>query len=308
MMRGRDRFAIACRRRSDNEMVTSCEPVLGALKKLAWLKKPFLRGTFALADAMALGIKSLTFSAEVATADEEAAKQTQGADPSPAKNNEDTGQADARKQQLVNSMAISGSVVLALVLAVVLFVFLPMRTAWLLKHWTDNRLVLGLAEGVLKLALLLGYVSAISMWSEIRRVFEYHGAEHKTINAYEAGDPLDVEHVQKHTTVHVRCGTSFLLVVIVTSIIVFMFIRWDVVWQRFVYKMLLLPIVAGIAYEIIQFAGGHKSSRFMRAALAPGLLMQKITTKEPSDDQVEVAIKSLQLVLESEGEQVLPST
>ena len=151
------------------------------------------------------------------------------------------------------------------------------------------------------MVILLAYVSAISMWGEIRRVFQYHGAEHKTINAYEAGDPLDPQVVQRYPTVHVRCGTSFLLVVIMASIIVFAAIPWDYLWQRVLYKLLLLPLVAGIAYEVIYLAGNHKESCLMRAVLAPGLLMQKITTKEPSDDQVEIAIKSLQLVLESEA-------
>ncbi|MDO8682912.1 MAG: DUF1385 domain-containing protein [Armatimonadota bacterium] len=305
MMRGRDNFAIACRKKSNGEIVSSCEPVMSILRKLKWLNRPFLRGTLALVDAMALGMKALTFSADVAVADEEAAKGSPG-------NTEAAGEKTeiSRKQQVVNGIAISGAMVMALALAVGLFVLIPVLITGQLRPWVNNlnlselgrRLVLGFTEGGIKLAILLGYVSTISLWKEIRRVFEYHGAEHKTINAYEAGEPLDPEHVQKYSTVHVRCGTSFLLVVIIAGIFVFAFLSWDNLWQRFLYKLFLLPIVAGIAYEIIQFAGGRKESKFLRAVLAPGLLMQKITTKEPSDEQVEVAIKSLQLVLEQEAD------
>lgn len=299
MMRGRDSFAVACRKLSSGEVVSSVEPVMSMLKKLKWLKKPFLRGTFALIDSMALGIKALTYSANVATEDVESSGRETHAAPD---------EAASRKAQLVNGIAISGAVVAALVLVVVLFMWIPAAVAKQFSPWVKangyseagRRAVLGLIEGGLKMIALLGYVSAISLWSEIRRVFQYHGAEHKTINAYEAGEPLDVEHVQRYSTVHVRCGTSFLLVVIVTGIVVFAAIPWTYVWERVLYKLLLLPLVAGIAYEVIHLAGNRKESRLMRAILAPGLLMQKITTKEPSDDQVEVAIKSLQLVLEAE--------
>lgn len=324
MMRGRDSFAVVCRKRTDGEIVSSCEPIMSALRKLKWLNRPFLRGTLMLIDSMALGMKALMFSAEIAAADEQPAKSDDGEPVAP----KPWGNSLDRKQQVINSIAIGGAMVVALGLAVVLFMLIPTAVAWSLKRWTETlpaitinlawlniggwssleidarvvrRVVLGLTEGSVKLVMLVSYVSAISLWSEIRRVFQYHGAEHKTINAYEAGESLEVGSVQKYSTVHVRCGTSFLLVVIVTSIIVFAFIRWDTIVQRVLYKMLLLPLVAGIAYEIIQLAGRRKESKLLRAFLAPGLLMQKITTKEPTDDQVEVAIKSLKLVLESEA-------
>jgi len=139
-----------------------------------------------------------------------------------------------------------------------------------------------------------------SRWKDVRWVFEYHGAEHKVINAFEAGESLEVPNVRNYTTVHVRCGTSFLLVVILLSILVFSAISWQSIVQRVAYKLLLLPVVAGIAYEIIKFAGGRKESGLTKFILGPGLLMQKITTQQPSDEQIEVAIKSFQSVGEAE--------
>jgi uncharacterized protein YqhQ len=307
MMRGRENFGVACRRKSNGEIVTDCEPVLSVIKKLQWLKKPFLRGTLMLIDSMALGMKALMFSAEIASEEEDSAKGTESADPSqPVQSDTDNG---SRKQQVINGIAIGSAMVIALGLSVVLFMLIPAALAKTLKPWTvlhhysvvQQRVFLGLIEGSIKMIILLGYVSSISMWSEIRRVFQYHGAEHKTINAFEAGEPLDVEHVQRYSTVHVRCGTSFLLLVIITSIVVFAFIPWNYLWQRVLLKLVLLPLVAGIAYEIIQLAGRRKESKLLRGVLALGLLMQRITTKEPSDDQVEVAIKSLQLVLDAEA-------
>ena len=315
MMRGREFFAVACRKKSNGEIVTSCEPVMTAVKKLEWLKKPLLRGTLALVDAMALGMKTLTFSANVAMADEEAMKNTVAVEPPSESVTVDPQSSSSPKQAVVNSIAIGFSMVLALAIGLGLFVAVPAILAAQLKPWVASqhmtefggRAVRGLVEGGLKFLFLLGYVSVISTWGEIRRIFQYHGAEHKTINAYEAGEPLDVEHVQKYSTVHVRCGTSFLLVVVMVSIVVFAFISWESVMMRIVYKLILMPLVAGIAYEIIHLAGGHKESRLMRGLLSPGLLMQRITTKEPSDDQVEVAIKSLQLVLQAEGKIPAPA-
>lgn len=201
----------------------------------------------------------------------------------------------------VSEGVVGISMFFGLAAAVLIFVVIPV---FLTKHFlgkmTDNRIYLGLTEGGIKLTFLFVYLWGISRWKEIRRVFEYHGAEHKVINAFEAGDELTVENVQKHTTVHVRCGTSFLLVVVLVSIVVFSAVPWHSVIQRAAYKLLLLPIVAGIAYEVIKFAGNRKHSKLMRLILAPGLLMQRITTQPPSDEQVEVAIKSLQCVREAE--------
>jgi uncharacterized protein YqhQ len=148
-------------------------------------------------------------------------------------------------------------------------------------------------EGVLRLAIFLVYIIGISRMKDIRRVFEYHGAEHKTIHAYEAGVPLDVEHVRTYTTLHPRCGTNFLFIVMIVSIVMFAFLGWPDLWIRIVSRIILMPLVAGLAYEIIRFAGKSEAA-WVGVAIMPGLLLQKLTTREPSDDQLEVAIKALE--------------
>jgi len=288
MMRGRHHFSVACRR-ENNELVTTTEPVAASiLGRLKWLDKPFLRGTLAMIDTIALGMKALMFSANVAMEDAQAADAA-------AKGQE----VDRKKQKSVNDITLSVTLILGLALGIALFMLVPtvitFRAKAVMPKWSWP-----VIEGLIKVTLFVGYVWAISWMKDIRRIFQYHGAEHSTINAYEAGEDLTVENAMKYTTVHVRCGTSFILVVLVTSILIFSFLPWHTWLQRFLLKLLLLPLVAGIAYEIIKFAGRRKESRLLRLLLSPGLLMQRITTQRPSTDQIEVAIKALQNVLEHE--------
>jgi uncharacterized protein YqhQ len=299
MMRGAKHFAVAVRR-INGEIASSQEPIQGGLLKLKWLNKPFLRGMLAIVDSMSLGIKTLMYSANIRIDDEEAAERARKEAESPV-GGPGAAPSVEEKPSKVNDVIITLTPVLAILLSFGLFFFIPAWFGMFIKaHVTTHRLWLGLAEGGFKFFLLLSYVSAISFMKDIRRVFQYHGAEHKTINAYEAGEELTVENVQKYTTVHVRCGTSFLLVVVMTSIVVFAFVPWNSLLERFLYKIVLIPVVAGIAYEVIRFAGRHKDSPLMRLVLAPGLLMQRITTKEPADDMVEVAIASLKGVFDQE--------
>lgn len=295
MMRGKQYFAVACRR-ANGEIITTSEHVeKGILGKLKWLNKPFLRGTFALADSLLLGMKSLMWAANVVMEDEQA-KTEKSKEAQPATSGK------SATNNRVNNIALTVTPFLAIGLAIVIFMMLPIYlTRLALSDVTNNRAWLGLMEGGIKLTFFFLYVWGISHWKDIRRVFEYHGAEHKVINAYEAGEELKVDNVQKYSTVHVRCGTSFLLVVIMVSIVIFAAVPWQSVLERLLYKLLLLPVVAGIAYETIKLAGNRKESGLMRLILGPGLLMQKITTQEPHDDQVEVAIKSLQIVLDAEN-------
>lgn len=318
MMRGPKDFAIAVRR-ADGEIVTSTEDVESILGKFKWLNKPFLRGTLALIDSMALGIKALKYSADIAMSDAEKAEAEKKAQKSGAKQVEadaasqtitDAAQVEAgKKPSKVNDMTIGVVMVLGVVLAFGLFFFAPILavngftsiTHAHLQSWQKT-----MAEGMVKILLFVVYVVAISFLPDIRRVFQYHGAEHKVINAYEAGVELTVDNVKPYTKAHVRCGTSFILVVLVTSIIVFMALPWTKATivsalVRWLYKMALLPVVAGIAYEVIRFAGGHKDSFLTRMLVAPGILMQKVTTREPEPEMIEVAIKSLQGVLEEEA-------
>lgn len=302
MMRGPDHFAVAVRR-ENGEIVTTTESIESSiLGRIKWLDKPFLRGTLALIDAMTLGIKALKYSADVAMQDA-AQADTPG---SPSGETTEAPRGQAADSGKVNDVAVGAVMVLGLALGVALFFFVPILVVKPLTTgmpgWTRAAL-----EGGVKITLFVLYVLAISLLPDIRRVFQYHGAEHKTINAYEAGVELTVDGVIEHTKAHVRCGTSFILVVLVTSIVVFMFISWDSVLMRFVYKLALLPVVAGIAYEVIRFAGKHKNWALSRLLVLPGLIMQKITTREPEPEMIEVAIRSLECVLEKQAVEEQPS-
>ncbi len=301
MMRGPKDFAVAVRR-ANGEVVTTTENVETMFAKLAWLKKPFLRGTLALIDAMALGIKALKYSTDIAMQDIAISegKSDVGSDsPEPVKS--------------VNDATINAMLVVGLVIGLAFFIFVPILFSRLLNNYVHVRWQLTAVEGLFKIALFVGYVAAISMLKDIRRVFQYHGAEHKTINAYESGVELNVENVVRHSKVHVRCGTSFILIVLVANIVVYALIgdqlpHGSLLEKGFVnnlirwaYHILLLPFVAGLAYEAIRVAGNCKDSILTKIMLFPGLLMQKITTREPDPDMIEVAIKSLQCVLEKEA-------
>lgn len=300
MMRGRNDFAVAVRRTS-GEIVTTTENIeKSILGRMKWLDKPFLRGTLALIDAMTLGIKALKYSADVAMQDAMAEDAAAQSDVSPNPLPEKSAQEPSGKSR-VNDVAVGAMMVVGLALGLGLFFFLPIVIVRPLKTGLDlPTWQLTAIEGGVKISLFVLYVSLISLMKDIRRVFQYHGAEHKTINAYEGGAELTVDGVVEYNKVHVRCGTSFILVVLVTSIIVFMFIGWDNILVRFALKLALLPLVAGVAYEVIRFAGGRKDSVITRLVLLPGLLMQKITTREPEPEMIEVAIRSLKCVLDKE--------
>lgn len=287
MMRGPKDFTVAVRR-LDGEIITSTEDVDSILGRLKWLNKPFLRGTLALIDSLALGIKALMFSADVAMQ-----MPTEG-QPDPAE--------APKSDSKVNNIAIGASMVLGLALAIGLFVLVPIAIAsrFALEGWEKTAVA-----GGIKIVVFAAYVLLISLLPDIRRVFQYHGAEHKTINAYEDKVDLTVENVEKYTKVHVRCGTSFILVVLVVSIIVLMAVPWGHgllgILRRFGIELLLLPLIAGISYEVIRLAGNKKGSMLTKIVLAPGLLMQKVTTREPDPAMIEVAIASLKGVLDKEN-------
>lgn len=311
MMRGPKSFAVAVRRAGGDIMVTA-ENVETMFAKLAWLKKPFLRGAFALIDALTLGIKALKYSTDVAMQDI-AAEQAGRSESAQGAQRANAEQPDASLPKAVNDIAINAMLVVGLIIWLAFFILVPIIFTRMLNTQVHARWQLTTAEGLLKIGLFVGYVCAISMLKDIRRVFQYHGAEHKTINAYEAGVDLNVDSVMNYTKVHVRCGTSFVLVVLVANIVVYALIgdhlpRGSLLERGFVhnlirwaYQVALLPLVAGVAYEIIRFAGNCKDSILTKLILLPGLMMQKITTREPEPAMVEVAIRSLQSVLEKEN-------
>lgn len=266
MMRGPETVATAVREPS-GEISVKTEAVSSITKRYPILKKPMIRGVVALAESLILGLRSLSYSAQKAGEEGE----------------------ELSNREIVLTMAFS------LILAIVLFVIIPTAAAKYIHSAITDPMWLNLAEGGLRMAIFLLYVFGISRLKDIQRVFEYHGAEHKTIHAYESGVPLTVENVQSYSTLHPRCGTAFLLIVMVVSIIMFAFLGWPDLWLRIVSRIILLPVVAGISYEIIRFAG-RSQSQIVQIAILPGLWLQKITTRQPDDEQVEVAIRALEAV------------
>lgn len=235
------------------------------------LKKPMLRGTVSLVESLVIGIRSLSYSAKMAGEEEEQ----------------------------LSDKEMAGTIIFALVLASILFIAIPTGAAKFFHFVTEDPFFLNLMEGFLRLAIFLAYIWGISRMKDIRRVFQYHGAEHKTIHCYEAGLPLTVENVQKFSRLHPRCGTNFLLIVMLVSIFVFAFLGWPNLAERIVSRIVLLPVVAGISYEIIRLAG-RSENPIIQTAIKPGLWLQYLTTRPPQDDMVEVAIESLKAVLPPE--------
>lgn len=266
MMRGPGHIATAVREPSGNINVRK-EELTSITERYPILKKPMLRGVVALGESLIHGLKALSFSAQAA----------------------------GDEGEELSDREIAMTMLFSLGLAIVLFVVIPTYAAkYIHGAITDSRL-LNLAEGGLRMVIFFGYIYAISRMKDIQRVFEYHGAEHKTIHAYEAGLPLSVENIRPFSTLHPRCGTAFLLVVMVVSIIMFAFLGWPDLWLRILSRIALLPVVAGVSYEIIRFAGRSEHAA-VKLVMLPGLWLQKLTTREPSDDQIEVAIRALEEV------------
>lgn len=270
MMRGPELTATAVRDPSGKIQV-EVKPVHSISERFPILKKPFIRGTVSLIESLVIGMKSLSYSAKMAGEEDE---------------------------QLTDK-EMAGTIVFALVLASILFIAIPTGAAKLFHVITADPVFLNLMEGFLRLIIFLAYIWGISRMKDIRRVFQYHGAEHKTIHCYEAGLPLNVANVQQFSRLHPRCGTNFLLIVMLVSIFVFAFLGWPSLAERIASRILLLPVVAGISYEIIRLAG-RSDNKIIQTAIKPGLWLQYLTTRPPADDMVEVAIESVKAVLPKE--------
>ncbi len=300
MMRGPKYYAVAVRR-AGGEIVVKQESVETIMKRFQWLNKPFLRGTLALIDAMMLGVKALMYSADIAMEDIEQSDPKKANKLKPEKTESDDKKKS--KSQSINDITLNASMFVGVALGIGVFMIGPHLLVDLLKKWIQHPIWLNVAEGLVRLTMFVGYIALISLMRDIRRVFQFHGAEHKVINTYEAGLDLTPENFAKFTTIHPRCGTSFILLVLVLSIVVYSFLGWHHAWYlRVGYRLLLLPLLAGMAYEIIRYAGKHRDSKLMPILTVPGELMQRLTTRKPSDDQVEVAYKALQAVLDKENE------
>ena len=275
MMKNKEKYAVAVRK-PDHEIEVMVSEYTGISKNQKIKNMPILRGVFNFIDSLVLGMQTLTYSASFFEEEEATDKKV-----------------DAKKE---NAM-MGGTVVLSIVLAVGIFMMLPYFISSFFQKLIPSSLLLALLEGVIRLAIFIGYVALISLMEDIRRVYMYHGAEHKCINCIEHGMDLNVENVRKSSRLHKRCGTSFLLIVMFFSILFFMFIRVDSAILKVVLRLLLIPVIAGVSYEFIRLAG-RSDNAIVNLISKPGLWLQKITTREPDDEMIEVAIKSVEAVFD----------
>jgi uncharacterized protein YqhQ len=284
MMRGPSSIAIAVRR-PNNEIVVRREKVTPLKEKFPPLKLPILRGVAVLFESLVWGMKALTYSANQSLEAEKA---------------------ESAKE--MGGFTIAITMLLSLALGVGLFIILPERLASLISergsivNAGSSKYIFNIADGIIRLAVFLIYVLVISRSKYISRVFEYHGAEHKSIHAYEAGEELTEENAARYSPLHPRCGTAFLMTVLVIGILVFsIFGKPPSIAHRIGIRLAFLPLIAGVSYEIIKLTAKKQHSKFMQLVMAPGLWLQRLTTKEPSKDQIEVAIRSLEAVLAMES-------
>ena len=270
MMRDAAKTATAVRL-PNGEIAVEMHPVTSIRDRYPVLNLPLIRGSVIMVESLVIGMRALSFSAQAA----------------------------GEEDEQMTKKEIALTILFALVLASVLFIVIPTGAAHLAAAYTNDPIVFNLIEGGIRLAVFLLYIWSISWMGGIRRVFQYHGAEHKTIHCYEAGEALTVENVQKFPRLHPRCGTNFLLIVMVIAIVFHVFFGWPDLWLRILSRLAVLPVVAGVSYEIIRFAG-RSENRIVRILITPGLWLQYLTTRPPDDEMVEVAIESLKAVLPPE--------
>lgn len=273
MMRGQKSLAMAVRR--PNGQVALITKPLSSIYTGKVRRIPFLRGVVVLLEAMVLGIQSLFRSANISLEEEDTE---------------------------ISNLVLWGALLVSLAFVVAFWFLAPL----FLTHfiYTDSSsLVSNIIEGLIRIGFFILYIGAINLIPDIRRVFAYHGAEHKTVNAYENGAPLEVDAVRKYSTAHIRCGTSFLLVVLVLAIIVFALVGQPAMWLRILSRIVLIPVIAGIGYEVIQIGVNHADNSLIRVLLTPGLALQAMTTRQPDDSQLEVAITALKEVVETDNPQ-----
>ena len=267
MMRGRKAMVTAVRRPGGG-LAMDTQPLAGIYT--GWMRRtPLIRGIIVLIEALVLGIKTLLYSANVSLEEEE---------------------------EEISGWLVWALVAVSLGLAVALFFMAPLFLTKLLD--INSPLVFNLIEGFIRVAIFIAYLKLITLVPDIKRVFAYHGAEHKAVNAYEDGAPLEIEATRKYNTAHARCGTSFLFVVLIIAIIVFALVGLPSLWLMVLSRILLIPVIAALGYEVIYFSGRHTNNGLVRVMLAPGLWLQRLTTREPDDSQLEVALSALRKVVE----------
>jgi len=271
MMRGVSTWSVAVRK-PEGEIEVTSEPLVSWAKRHRVLRLPVIRGVVALAESLKIGFRALAISANAQLAEEEDAEP-------------------------IGGLTWGITIALSLVLAIGLFFVVPVGATSLIKDQLGSALLFWLVEGVLRTAIFIGYILLISRMPDLRRVFEYHGAEHKTISTFEAGDDLTPERAARYSRLHPRCGTSFLLIVMVLAIFVFAPIGLPEWYWLLLSRILGIPLIAGLSYEVIKWAGRNRDKAWVRAVMWPGLMLQNLTTREPDHDQLEVAIRALEAVL-----------
>lgn len=290
MMKNKEQYAVAVRK-PDGEIEIMTGESKSIIKYEKLTKTPFVRGIFNFIDSMVLGMKTLSYSADFFLEEED--DNSKGKKTSVT----DSSEKDTQEKKS-NDGLLAGTMIVAVLFALGLFIGVPFAAGEALRRWvTENELIVVTCEGILRLLLFFGYVVLISQMNEIKRVYMYHGAEHKCINCIENGWALNVENVRNSSKEHKRCGTSFLLFVMIISIVIGLMIRVGNPWLRLLVRFLMIPIVAGIAYELIKWAG-NSNNPVVCVISKPGLWLQKLTTKEPDDSMIEVGIQSVEAVFD----------
>ena len=285
MMKNKDNYATAVRK-PDGEIVVKKDTYVSMTEKVKFFSLPFVRGIFSFADSMILGMRSLTWSASFFEDDEE--------DEEPGKFEKFLIDTFGEK---VDNVVMSAVMVFSIFMAIAIFMVLPLLIAGIFRKFIHSETVMAILEGCIRIAIFITYIKVISRMEDIKRTFMYHGSEHKCINCLEHGLVLNVENVRKSSKEHKRCGTSFLMYVIVISIIFFMFIRVDSPVLKIVIRLLLIPVIAGISYEIIRLAG-KSDNKLVNLISKPGLMLQHLTTREPDAEMAEVAIAAVEAVFD----------
>ena len=273
MIRGQRNIAVAVRR-PDGSIAVKRQPLTpiftGPLRRI-----PLIRGVIAMAETLTLGMRALSYSANVA--------------------------AEAEGEE-ISAGSMAGMMAVSLTIAIGLFFLVPVLASDRLEGLLGSSLMANVAEGVIRLGLFLGYILLIGRMNDIRRVFMYHGAEHMTVHAQERGDPLNVAHIRRYPTAHPRCGTAFLLVVMVVAIATFIFVGREPFWWLIASRILLVPLIAAVSYEVIRFSGRHADNPLVALITAPSLVLQSLTTRQPDDDQIEIAIAAMQQAQAADAE------
>lgn len=275
MMRSPFKYAIAVRK-PDNEIILKTGKLRSLSNRIKFLKWPIFRGIVNLIESLTLGLKALTYSAEQATGEEDK----------------------------ISNVEMFFTILIALVLFILIFIALPTTIARYLDKYLSSLIVYNLFEGILRIGIFIFYLYFISKIKDIKRVFEYHGAEHKVIYTYEAGEELNVDNVKKYSTLHPRCGTSFIFIVLILSILVFSLLGKQTLLLRIAYRVAIIPLIAGLSYEILKLSAKNMDKVFIKWVVMPGLWFQKLTTKEPDAAQIEVAIKALKGVLPEQDQNI----